>query len=79
MPPIGVQKLEGSENATLKKTKQHTYKTKPQGLPNFIKNKNDEKPEKNWSKPNDVGVICNERKQTRQEKPNWTTKGVKMS
>jgi len=47
MPPIGVQKLEGSENATLKKTKQHTYKTKPQGLPNFIKNKNDEKLEKN--------------------------------
>lgn len=34
----------------------------------------------NWSNPNDVGVICNEKKkQTRQEKTNWTIKGVKMS
>jgi hypothetical protein len=33
-------------NATLKETKQHTYKTKPQALPNLIRKINDEKLEK---------------------------------
>jgi hypothetical protein len=33
-------------NATLKETKQHTYKAKPKGLPNLIRKKNDEKLEK---------------------------------
>ncbi len=44
MPSIEVQKLDGSENLkTLKEIKQHTYKVKPQGLPNLTKKKNDEK------------------------------------
>jgi hypothetical protein len=29
--------------ATLKEAKQHTYRVKPQGLPNLTKKKNDEK------------------------------------
>jgi hypothetical protein len=29
--------------------------------------------------PNDVGVIYNKRKQTKQEKASWTMKGMKMS
>jgi hypothetical protein len=29
--------------------------------------------------PNDVGVICNEREQTRWEKGNWTTKCAEMN
>jgi hypothetical protein len=33
----------------------------------------------NWSMPNDVGVICNGRKQRRHENTNWIMKGVEMS
>jgi hypothetical protein len=46
MPQLGYknQMEEKTLKATLKETKQHTCKTKPQGLPNLTKKGNDEKP-----------------------------------